>query len=516
MRNVILQPTLWFIALVMLAGCRSDWMGDLRPNLPPETYAVVDSIQRNGPDRLPTTVQLHWWGLDPDGVISNFEIRIGTAPLTNIPWSLTQANDTLVRLNLPPGPDSADFILEIRATDNLGLTDSTPARLRLPLRNTAPTVEFVYNPDGGSPLAGAFPQVSFPVLGYRWKGSDADGDSTVLYYELCLNDTTNGDTVRIPARYDECLLDWAPNSGLCEVFAGTSDWPLAKRLAGLVLNDTNRLYLRAVDQSLAVSPWVVSRPCMIRPAVATVLLVNAYGNDPNPELNIDTLSNRYLGWLNSLGVNSTAELRLFQKSGNRFTQLSVNERVQSRVFARFGRILWIAPDFELAMQFSSKTLGAFFQNGGHLLLAAKADAGTPSWSPSYESSPIDSVLPIPAGFSFLLTDTSTLRPLSSQWNGQNWSLPTLSHLGFSSGNRPLVPGPASTPLYRIHLLLRDDNNPAPPFPLYSGTSTCMVVRQNPLNGSTYTLSSIELHRMMPATARLTLLQNLLSKVWQLP
>jgi hypothetical protein len=80
----------------------------------------------------------------------------------------------------------------------------------------------------------------------------------------------------------------------------------------------------------------------------------------------------------------------------------------------------------------------------------------------------------------------------------------------------LVPGPASTPLYRIHLLLRDDNNPAPPFPLYSGTSTCMIVRQNPLNGSTYTLSSIELHRMMPATARLTLLQNLLSKVWQLP
>jgi hypothetical protein len=255
---------------------------------------------------------------------------------------------------------------------------------------------------------------------------------------------------------------------------------------------------------------------MVRPAVATVLLVNAYGNDPNPDLNADTLSNRYLGWLNSLGVSSIAELRLFQKSGNRYTQLSVNERVQARIFARFGRILWIAPDFELALQFSSKTLGSFFQNGGHLILAAKADAGTPAWSTAYESSPIDSVTEIPAGSSFLLTDTSSLHPLSTQWNGQSWTLPALTHQGFSSGNRPLKPGPSSTSLYRINLLLRNDNNPAPPFPLYTGPSPCMVIRQNSLNGSTYTLSSIELHRMLPAASRLNLLQNLLTRVWQLP
>ncbi|MFZ9498669.1 MAG: hypothetical protein ACO28S_01650 [Bacteroidia bacterium] len=510
------QRILFIIALAMMAGCRSEWMGDLRPNLSPETYAVVDSIQRSGPDRLPTTVQLHWWGLDPDGTIAKFEMRVGPQPLGNLPWTTTLANDTLVRLNLPPGPDSSDFVLEIRATDNQDATDTTPARLILPLRNTAPVLSFVYNPDGGSALAGAFPVLTFPVLGYRWKGTDADGDSTLLYYEICLNDTLNGDTVRIPARYNECILDWAPNSGLCQVLAGPSDWPITKRLAGLILGDTNRLYVRAIDQSLAPSSWVASRPSMVRPAVATVLLVNAYGNDPNPDLNADTLSNRYLGWLNSLGVSSIAELRLFQKSGNRYTQLSVNERVQARVFARFGRILWIAPDFELALQFSSKTLGPFFQDGGHLLLAAKADAGTPAWSTAYESSPIDSVTEIPAGSSFLLTDTSSLQPLSTQWNGQSWTLPALTHQGFSSGNRPLKPGPSSTSLYRINLLLRNDNNPAPPFPLYTGPSTCMVVRQNSLNGSTYTLSSIELHRMLPAASRLNLLQSLLTRVWQLP
>jgi hypothetical protein len=66
------QRILAIIALAMMAGCRSEWMGDLRPNLSPETYAVVDSIQRSGPDRLPTTVQLHWWGLDPDGTVAKF------------------------------------------------------------------------------------------------------------------------------------------------------------------------------------------------------------------------------------------------------------------------------------------------------------------------------------------------------------------------------------------------------------------------------------------------------------
>ena len=127
----------------MMAGCRSEWMGDLRPNLSPETYAVVDSIQRSGPDRLPTTVQLHWWGLDPDGTIAKFEMRVGPQPLGNLPWTTTLANDTLVRLNLPPGPDSSDFVLEIRATDNQDATDTTPARLILPLRNTAPVLSFV-------------------------------------------------------------------------------------------------------------------------------------------------------------------------------------------------------------------------------------------------------------------------------------------------------------------------------------------------------------------------------------
>jgi hypothetical protein len=499
-----------------LTACRSEWMGDLLPNQTPETYAVVDSIQRSGPERLPTSVQLHWWASDPDGVVDHYDFRVGLRPLNTQPWSWTRANDTLVRLNLPPGPDTADFELEIRAVDLQGLPDPTPARLLLPLRNTAPQVAFVYNPDGGSPLAGAFPLESCPVLGYRWAGTDSDGDSTILYYEICLNDTSSNDTVRISSTYTECILEWANNSGQCQIFVGPNDFPLFNRLGGLIENDTNRLYIRAIDQSLSASPWVASRPTKVKSCVASILLVNAYGNDPNPTLNVDTLSQCYKAWLDSLNVGPVEELRLFQKIGNRFTQLSVNNRVQSRIFARFGRILWIASDFDLAMQFSSRTLGGILSQGGDVMLAAKADASTPAWTPAYESSPIDSVTDIPSGFSFLVTDTSTMLPLSGHWNGQAWTLPTMTHQGYSSGNRPLKLGSTSLALYKINLLLRDNNNPAPPFPLYSGPSVCMGVKVNALTGSTYTLSSVELHRMLPSASMLQMLRLIKTRVWQWP
>jgi hypothetical protein len=491
-------------------------MGNLLPNQAPETYSVVDSIQRSGPDRLPTSVQLHWWGIDPDGVVDHYDFRVGLRPINNQLWSQTRANDTLVRLNLPPGPDTADFELQIRAVDLEGLADPEPARLILPLRNTAPQVTFTYNPDGGSPLAGAFPLVSCPVLGYQWQGRDSDGDSTILYYEICLNDTLGNDTVRIGSAYSECILDWANNSGLCQVFAGPSDMPVDKRIGGLIENDTNRLYIRAVDQSLSASPWVASRPTMVKSCVASLLLVNAYSNDPNPSLNGDSLSIRYKGWLDSLNAGPTEELRLFQKAGNRYTQLSVNNRVQARIFGRFGRILWIAPDFDLAMQFSSRTLGVILGQGGHVMIASKTDAGTPAWTPAYESSPIDSVSEIPSGYSFLVTDTSSIVPTSNQWNGQPWALPATIHQGFSSGNRPLKLGSSSVALYKINLLLRDDNHPSPPFPMYNGSTVCMGVKVNPQTGSTFTLSSIELHRMLPPSSMLQMLRLIKTRVWQWP
>lgn len=505
-----------FVLCLLLVGCRSEWLGDLSPNQAPETLAVVDSIQRSGPDRLPTTVRLHWWGSDPDGVVDRFDFRIGQRPLGPLPWSATRANDTLLLLNLPPGPDTADFELQIRAVDQEGLPDPSPARLFLPLRNTAPQVSFVYNPDGGSPLAGAFPLVSFPVLGYRWQGTDDDGDSTILYYEICLNDTLLGDTLRLSGAYQECILQWRPGSGLCTVLAGTADLPHNKSLAGLTVEDTNRLYVRAIDQSLSASAWTASRPTYVRMASANLLLVNAYGNDPNPDLNADSLSRRYGAWLDSLNLNPVQELRLFQKSGNQYTQLSANNRVQALVLALFPRILWIAPDFDLSLQFTSRTVAPFLAQGGDLLLSSRTDAGTPAWTPAYETSPIDSVPEIPSGYSFLLSDTSGIIPVLGTWNGQALNLPPMSHKGFASGSRPLRPGPASVPVYKANLLVRNDANPAPPFPLYQGPSTCMVLKYNSLTGSSYLLTSLELHRWMPPTQLLVLLEQIKTKVWMFP
>lgn len=498
-----------FTALLLLAGlqgCNTAIKGDLFPNQAPKTFTVVDTIIRSGDDRLTSTVAINWWGTDPDGFVAGYEFTFDPNPGPATVWNYTTRTDSTFLLTVPSGQDSFDFRFSVRAIDNAGLRDPNPASVRYPVKNSPPNCDFLYPASGGNPLAGGFPLVSYPVLHYSWLGTDPDGNQTLSSYELVLNDTLNTSLYfNLSATFTEMILEAESLTGTgsaCRVFPGTNENPLATRMQGLLFDDTNRVYIRAVDQSGARSAWKESRPTFVKRPQSRFLLINAYGTDPNPDLNAANIATTYQTELNGIGINTYDQVRIFQRQGNQFINLSANNRTQAKVFALFDQVMLVGPDFDIGIVFAQNTLGDFLNEGGKVLVSLGSSLGSPVVSQFYDFSPIDSLQAPAAGFEYLLSDTSTAMPLQAGY-------PTLRYRGFTSSVRPIRFVGGVTPLYRANILLRGGASPFPPFPVFTGNSSIMGMRVNPTNNSKFIITSLELHRLNNNNNLGTLLDRIL-------
>jgi hypothetical protein len=492
MRHTLFSLFAGWLLLAGLQACNTAIKGDLFPNQAPKTFTVVDTIIRSGDDRLTSTVVIHWWGTDPDGFVTGYEFTFDPNPGPATVWNYTTRTDSTFLLTVPSGQDSFDFRFSVRAIDNAGLRDPNPASVRYPVKNSPPNCDFLYPASGGNPLAGGFPLVSYPVLHYSWLGTDPDGNQTLSSYELVLNDTLNTSLYfNLSATFTEMILEAESLTGTgsaCKVFPGTNENPLATRMQGLLFDDTNRVYIRAVDQSGARSAWKESRPTFVKRPQSRFLLINAYGTDPNPDLNAANIANTYQTELNGIGINTYDQVRIFQRQGNQFINLSANNRTQAKVFALFDQVMLVGPDFDIGIVFAQNTLGDFLNEGGKVLVSLGSSLGSPVVSQFYDFSPIDSLQAPAAGFEYLLSDTSTAMPLQSGY-------PTLRYRGFTSSVRPIRFVGGVTPLYRANILLRGGASPFPPFPVFTGNSSVMGMRVNQANNSKFIITSLELHRL---------------------
>ena len=77
---------------------------------------------------------------------------------------------------IPPGSDTADITLHVRAIDNYGDRDPSPALLVFPLKNAPPVAEV----DAESQSLGT----ALGVLTYRWTATDPDGNETISGAEI--------------------------------------------------------------------------------------------------------------------------------------------------------------------------------------------------------------------------------------------------------------------------------------------------------------------------------------------
>ena len=269
------------LVLAALPGCDAGFSGDPNANRPPETelsVRVTDLRETIG-GTLESTVAISWAGTDPDGFVAAYELRYYDASrLGQVGpeegWVRTTRRDTTILLPIPPGEDNAAVVVEVRAEDNDGARDATPARTVFPIRNAPPTFRLIQ--------AEVPPDTTWPVFSFAWAAADPEGPTNLAAIEVAFNDTTA--FTRLPADADfATFVAVDPRAGgttEARVFLGRSFQSTQIFVPGLRLDADNVVYLRAVDQTDTTSATVrypaEGDPFFVRRVTSDVLLVNDF------------------------------------------------------------------------------------------------------------------------------------------------------------------------------------------------------------------------------------------------
>ncbi len=465
------------LLIVTAISCKKLINGDAHANQPPETHTLIDTIIRSGANRLNSQVHIQWWGSDVDGFVKGYQYTFAKNISSSTSWAFTSKRDSIFSLSTPPGQDTADFSFWVRAIDNQGLADPTPAHLIYPVKNTAPNVSFlpgIYNP-----------KKTFPVVRFYWKGYDLDGDDNLLRYELIFNDTTLApaqvDASTTSAIFEAASL--ATSTVACKIYPNNNSSAIATQVANFKLNANNVLFVRAIDKSEAKSAWVGTDTFFVKKPKGNKLLVDAN------LIPSSTATQFYAQRMATQGYTNLDTLQIFEQAAGVYTQLSADNATQAKVFELFDLIVWYGNTASSSLSLTQKTTTPFFNKNGKMFMALYVNSLFDEQSSFLNFTPAQSLVSPPDTNLILATD-SLLNPLVSGW-------PILKSTSYVGVVKPMNLFPGSVPLYSSHLSAKDIvNNPPPPYPLWAGNSIVLAERKNPGNNQpNFILSTLSLQTL---------------------
>lgn len=464
------REALFFISIsivsLLLSACQTGIKGDLQPNQAPETHTVADTIKRSGDNRLNSEVHIRWWGDDPDGFVTGFEFSFDGSN-----WTHSASNDSVFLLSPPPGKDTVDFHFYVRAIDNQGLRDPSPALLIYPVKNSRPVASI---------LPGAFePAASYPAVKMTWKGSDPDGFDNLSHFEYLWNDTTAEPIVidKFNNSATFVALDPRAQASEFEVYLNNDESPQNFREQRIILNDTNRFYIRAVDNSGARSYYAASAPIFIKRVQSDILLVDAYTSG------FQAVETFYTQQLNAIGIDHMDTLRIFEKKAGEYINRSPDNLTQGRVFGLFDYIIWFGSNAQESFSLAQKSTAGFFNSGGKMMMAMYISSSFDEQSQFLEFTPIHSLVN-PVDTSIILDINDTLMPMQPGY-------PPLVSTAIVGVVKPIVAEIGSEVAYSAPLLARDKNGNLSP---WNGIRNVMVMRRQQ-GVPNFFISSLELQKL---------------------
>lgn len=454
------------VAGLLYSGCDSGISGTPLENQPPETElsvrdaSLVDNLDENS--RLISTVSVSWTGDDPDGFVKQYELRFyfeDATPAPEADWSLTTATDTLILLPIEQGERTANVTFEVRAIDNDGIKDPTPARTVFPIKNSPPTLKissFDLPPD-----------TTFALFSFAWTADDPDGQQNITNIEISLNDSTS--FVKLPSDVDFVTFI-APNLGRgesagsaidTELFLGKGLVSSGITVPGLKTDDLNTFYVRSVDatdttSTLARHEWYVKQ------SKGNVLLVNDYRKSSNPTLQSFhvNLLGEYLPEDAGIDTWHIAEPFVTGNTGNapRSDALPPNASptLQS-YFNQYKYIYWITTASTNSIQgnnfpLAASVMGDFFDQGGKLMVHSPItlpnDPENNLDNPAVAILPLNQLVLLPDSLRRLSLPTGSVISPTNSLPGISTPLPELVLQQFVIGALPFIAEGASTvPLY---------------------------------------------------------------------
>lgn len=455
------------LVAVLYPGCKkTGFTGQTAENKAPETHTIIDTIIRTGSDRFNSEVHIRWWGDDPDGYLTGYEFAFD-----NGPWHFTTLNDSVFILSPPPGLDTVDFTFKVRAIDNDGLVDPTPASVEYPIKNSQPTVAFVPGTEN--------PTKSFPILRFFWKADDPDGQANLNKFELVWNDTSQT-PVEVDINTSGAIFEaLSMQSGPTEtnIYRNNNDDPENGTIPGFQVGDTNRLYIRVIDNSDASSDWVSSYPVYVQPILSDVLVVNATTTVSG------SVEDFYFQQIANQGIALIDTVRYYAKDGADFSERAPDNLTQRKIFAEFNTIIWFSNSASTSLSVAQRTTTDFFDQGGKMLMAIYVSSTFDEQSQFFDFTPVEEL--VETGDTTLqMNNGASIDPLETGW-------PTLSSTAILGVVKPIIVSIGAIPLYEAELLARDSGGGINPW-----TGESVVMAKQEVNGQTnFVISTLELQNL---------------------
>lgn len=406
-----------FILLIITAyACKKGYEGSFNNNPLPETYMAVSKIERTGENRLTTRVDAYWWGTSQNGYVVGYEVSIDSMQT----WTYTTSLDSNILLVIPFGSDTADLDIYVRAIDNLGQRDLTPASLLYPVKNTAPVTVT-------SGIPGKKPIKSFPAVRFFWTATDADGPQDINGFEVYLNDTNNAPYLLASNVNDISIVADTTFSNECFVFTGTRTKAQDVKITGIKYDVWNYFYVRAIDKAGSKSVFAKDSIIIKKPK-SKVLFVNAYLASRNLPFNF--IASRITSFA---PVIDTLLLNDYSTAYRSLTEQSCDELTQGRVFNFFNRIIWISDEGATAntLALAQQSTDAFFSNGGTMFMMCGFGSDFGSTSPYFGFTPIQQLINT--------TDGSVLRMnVDALMTAKDLTWPVLKASAIISNARPFI------------------------------------------------------------------------------
>ncbi|MCS7073048.1 MAG: hypothetical protein NZ108_01130, partial [Bacteroidia bacterium] len=334
------------------------------------------------------------------------------------------------RFALSIGVDTTDIIFQVRSIDNLNVPDPTPAKLKIPIRNSAPSVEF---------NAAVYPQDTiYPVLTLNFIASDPDGDETIDSVYLKINEgewITVEKNVRLVS-----FIPTNPNSsgtGSAYIYTATNVNPLTKLINGLKVDGLNQVFVKVKDQGGLFSEPDSSKVIYIKRKQSELLVIDTWRNAPRA-------ADVYLPLLNS--VYGTYDYIDFASPTNRPAFFNPTLRL---LFNLHKEVFWYSPGdsatvslFDLA----ESIIQNFLNNGNKLLVVCNPAKNISVQSSLFRITPMDSLT--------TRKDASLLNSGSLIPDPQQNLYPMLKNTGpgLITGINPFYPKTSAQVLYRAELV----------------------------------------------------------------
>jgi hypothetical protein len=345
------------ICILLVLSCTDQPTQIPVSNEPPDTHLfLVMPDSTTLPDTTSSRQEIYWWGQDPDGEVVAYLYKWDF----DSTWTETTEENAIFYLPLREPFDQ--FMFQVRAVDNDGAIDPSPAQLTFPVFNTPPIISFRVNsnPDG-DPEDTTY---TFPTRTFIWEASDLDGDTTIVGVFWTMDDTTEWNY----------LPGWTRSITLTEIEPGFHTFYVFIRDTAGAVSET----LQYPDTANHQQPnnWLVLEP------VGDVVLVD--DDERMSGVNEDQARQFYMALLDSI-TNGQYSLWDVEDA----LPYSTSDIIASLNY--FDKAVWFC-DPNSHLMGASASLTNYIEDGGHVVVfSTDLGEGDNYDDPPFEFSHIDSV-----------------------------------------------------------------------------------------------------------------------------